>query len=82
MRVMKKKKNATKYILTGTDSWGILSGTEVEPEGNGTQRSRDGHKRFHKSANKAVALIYGSLTPAIQSYVSGIAELRFVFTRR
>ena len=53
----------------------LPNGTEDEPAA-GSQRGRDELKDYQKRASKAVAFIYGSVTPAIQSYITSITNPR------
>ena len=46
--------NAIKYVLIGTDTWNIVTGDEEEPDGDNYE--------FRKRTNKAVSLLYGSVT--------------------
>jgi hypothetical protein len=71
-----------KYALIGIEAWNIVNGTEPEPDvpagaaAGATQRNRESLERYHKRSNKAVSLIYGSVTPAIQSYINGLTDPR------
>ncbi|RPB20955.1 hypothetical protein L211DRAFT_851844 [Terfezia boudieri ATCC MYA-4762] len=62
--------NAIKNILIGMDCWNIVLGTEKPPEVS----KDDEEKKYTKRANKAVSDIYGSISPAIQVYVSGLTD--------
>jgi len=67
--------NAIKYVLIGTDCWTIVNGEEVAP------LDVDHYKEFSKRANRAVSLIYGSITPALQAYVGGITDAALMWTK-
>ena len=41
----------------------------------------DDYKEFSKRANRAVSLIYGSITPALQAYVGGITDAALMWTK-
>ena len=66
--------NAVKYVLIGSDAWNIVDRSEEAPEVNGSQRTRDEYRKYVKRSNKAVSILYGSITPAVQSYVRGIVD--------
>ena len=66
--------NAVKYALIGSDAWNIVDGSEEAPEMNGSQRTKDEYRKYVKRSNKAVSILYGSITPAVQSYVRGIVD--------
>ena len=67
-----------KYALIGVEAWTIVNGTELEPDvpAGAAQRNRETFERYQKRSNKAVSLIYGSVTPAIQSYINGLTDPR------
>lgn len=68
--------NAIKFALIGTKGWRIVNGDEEEPEVGITQRSRDVYKNYQDRADKALSLIYGSVTHAIQASIVGISNPR------
>ena len=72
--------NAVKYALIGSDAWNIVDGSEEAPDVNGFQRTRDKHRKYVKRSNKAVSILYGSITPAVQSYVRGIVDSAQMWT--
>ena len=63
--------NAIKYILIGNNAWEIVTGQEHDPTGiiGTTCNEIKGYRKRH---NKAMAPLHSSLSPAIQSHVSGI----------
>ena len=68
--------NAMKFALIGIKGWRIANGEEEEPEVGLTQRSRDAHENFQDRADKALSLIYGSVTQALQSSIAGFTPAR------
>ena len=68
--------NAIKFALIGTKGWRIVNGDEEEPEVGITQRSRDAHENYQDRADKALSLIYGSVSQAIQASIAGFTNPR------
>ena len=59
---------AMRFALIGIEAWGIVNGTEQEPEvpeDNATVRERNEYKSYTKRHKKAVSLIFSAVTPAI-----------------
>jgi len=55
--------NSIKYVLIGTNTWDIVTGVEDVPQGGDVE-----YREYYKRSNKAVSILYGSITPAIQAY--------------
>ena len=75
--------NTIKYVLIGTDAWNIIIGREAEPNIPAVRVNvwhRNEYKDYTKRANKAVSLIYGSVTPLVQAYITGIPDPRIMWT--
>jgi len=72
--------NAIKYVLIGTNTWDIVTGVGDVPQDGDVE-----YKEYYKRSNKAVSILYGSITPAIQAYVAGVvdpAEMCQLFAKR
>ena len=68
---------AMRFALIGMEAWGIVNGTAEEPDvpgDNATLRERNEYKDYTKRHSKAVSLIYGAITPAIQAYITAEAN--------
>ena len=75
--------NAMRYALIGAGAWGIVNGTEYEPDvpsGGAKLRDCNKFKDYNKRFNKAVSFIYGAVTPEIQGYISSITDPEEMWT--
>jgi len=61
--------NAIKYALIGTNTWDIVTGVEDVPQDGNVE-----YKEYYKRSNKAISILYGSITPSIQAYVAGVVD--------
>ena len=59
------------------DCWDMVNGTTNPPVHDHEELFQD----YSKRGNKAVSLIYGSITPGIQAYVSGITNPTLMWTK-
>ena len=58
-------------MLMGAGAWEIVNGTELEPAPANNARHRDDIKDFKKRSQLALAMIWSSISPGLQSYVQG-----------
>jgi len=55
--------------LIGTNTWDIVTRAKDAPQ----ERVKK-YREYHRRSNKAVSILYGTITPAIQAYVAGVVD--------